>query len=725
MSAVSDRTPTSGAVHRPTTPERLREPLRRLKRRWNEAELPIRPRRADWPLPLRRTYLVGLFIFLVELIAFCIWNEIEVKRFALSADFAAYLQGAFLFGHGHLSPESTSYFRTLIDGQPQSAWGNAGEFFMVPLGILYRIWPHVVLLKWVQSLALVAAQAIAFTWMCELVAARNGPDASVRSGVWLAIVGLILLVANPWFIWASSFDVHSEPYAVPFVIAAARDIYYGRGRAWIWAICAMLCSAVGITYVVATCVSLALTSRRRARPALRIALLGLVYFVVLRACGYLNLVGPSTFKSIINGGAGGAYGERYVVNGVKHYTIGPNGDITLIGRQEIGPTYGQLLRTVITHPFNVVKALWVNHQNMWGTVSAGGLIGLLWLPVTVPVVDVLFQGGFVRGFSLPSFQNIILAGLIAVGTVAVLISLSQRLRGRRQWIVAVLGGVLAVNTLLWGVVWFPDITKQWLDIDPPAASQLAHDQRLIGPNDEVLASQGVVGAFGARQWAYSVNTLPDTIEVSPGRRVWFILAPYEGIETLDPTDTIEVISQLRTHPGVRLVNQRAGVWLFEWTPPRGVHRLTLSVHSGETTPAWAITGTSGRVVQADNTSAQHVTNTGRPGYVIDRAYWREPAGHWQVTLKIAASARTNVEVWNATTSRLLKRVVLQHTSGIEQLKLPVYLGRTGVQPVINGWGPWSIAPILRVGYSLEVRVWTGGRAGTVNVYSTALGAAGG
>ncbi len=70
-------------------------------------------------------------------------------------------------------------------------------------------------------------------------------------------------------------------------------------------------------------------------------------------------------------------------------------------------------------------------------------------------------------------------------------------------------------------------------------------------------------------------------------------------------------------------------------------------------------------------SAWFVTNTGAEGYVFNRALWRVPAGHYKVSVTLSASALTNVEVWDTTQSRLLKRIVVSATHGKTSLNLPV------------------------------------------------------
>ena len=75
-------------------------------------------------------------------------------------------------------------------------------------------------LLWLQDIGVCAAEAVAFTWLCEL--ARAAPPG--QDGAWLATAGLVLLVANPWIWWTISWDFHSETIAMPFAVLLARDL---------------------------------------------------------------------------------------------------------------------------------------------------------------------------------------------------------------------------------------------------------------------------------------------------------------------------------------------------------------------------------------------------------------------------------------------------------------------------------------------------------------------
>ena len=66
-----------------------------------------------------------------------------------------------------------------------------------PLAPFYWIWPHDVVLLWLQDLGIVVAEAVAFTWICELA----NRYCQGRRAVLLAGIGLVLLLANPWTWW--------------------------------------------------------------------------------------------------------------------------------------------------------------------------------------------------------------------------------------------------------------------------------------------------------------------------------------------------------------------------------------------------------------------------------------------------------------------------------------------------------------------------------------------
>ena len=212
---------------------------------------------------------------------FLIWSLILYQRFSLTLDFAQYQQAWYLIAHGQLNPYDTMG-RFLF-------WQNHAEFVMWPLALLYWVWPHGVTLLWLQDTAVVGAELVAFTWLCEIVRARCPEGA----GVWLAASGAVLLAINPWTWWAVSFDFHAESLAVLFTILLARDLAAHRRRAWFWLAGVLLCGDVAGTYVAGLGLGLLIGDRRsRLRGAL-ITVLGIAAVL---------------FITVIHGNKGSAHG---------------------------------------------------------------------------------------------------------------------------------------------------------------------------------------------------------------------------------------------------------------------------------------------------------------------------------------------------------------------------------------------------------------------------------
>jgi uncharacterized membrane protein len=165
-------------------------------------------RRVQEPAPpglwLRRVRWIGYTLLALQLIGFLAWSTLLYDRFAVSFDFAQFMQSWTLIAHGHLDPFDTVHRFPF--------WRDHSEFLVWPLAALYWVWPHGVTLLWVQDLCVVAAEAVVFTWLCE-TAVRYRPG---RGAALLASTGLVLLVADPWTWWAVSFDFHTESLALPF-----------------------------------------------------------------------------------------------------------------------------------------------------------------------------------------------------------------------------------------------------------------------------------------------------------------------------------------------------------------------------------------------------------------------------------------------------------------------------------------------------------------------------
>jgi hypothetical protein len=624
------------------------------------------------PRPLTWVRRAGYAVLGLKLAGFMVWSAILYHRFSLTPDFAQYQQAWYLIAHGHLDPYDS------VGGFP--FWRNHAEFIMWPIAPLYWVFPHGVLLLWLQDASVVGAEMVAFGWICDLAHRyRPGPDAR-----WLAAAGLVLLVANPWSWWSVSFDFHTECLAVLWVALLARDLYGRRRRAWLWLLPLLACGDVAGTYVLGLGLGLLLAVRGARRTGAVLAVLG---------------VGAVLFISAIHGNDGSGHGLQ-----AYDYLADPGhrGSISL----------PRLLEGLAAHPRAVAAQLWHKRLNLWANMGSSGLLGLGFVPLLPLFVIVALSNDLFRGFlfSEPIFQSLPVYVLLPVGTVGVLGWLTRRYR-RVGLVVTVL---VAAQAIGWAAVWAPRTPYQWLRVPASTAATLAAVQAKIPPSAAVFASQGVVGRFSGR---LEVRPIAGNLQLQPGQD-WFVFAPWAGIETQQTAGAMVLAGRLAGRLHATLVTDANGVWAFRWRPPPSLHRLRVPAGDAPL-PAWTAPGPAGRAVLTGPSSAWHVTSTGQAGYVADRLLWRQRPGQYQASVTLSATAPVNVEVWDDNSGTLLTRRAIPATSGVQTVNLPVDAAAYRA-PIFGGWGPF-VATLGRGprGQRIEVRVWSPG-GGTVNVYRARL-----
>jgi hypothetical protein len=634
------------------------------------AILKARPARAE---PLLRVRRIGYVVLGLKLAAFAFWSAVLYRHFALTPDFGQYQQACYLIAHGNLNPYDT------VGNFP--FWQNHSEFIMWPVALLYWMFPHGVLLLWLQDIGVVGAELVAFVWLCE-IAQRYRPGRDAR---WLAGAGLVLLAVSPWSWWAVSFDFHAECLAILFAALLAWDLAHGRRRAWAWVIPLLACGDVAYTYLVGLGLGVLIASRgSRTRGAL------------MTCVG----VGALLLMSVIHGDEGSGHGLQ-----AYDYLAAPGygGALSL----------PHLLTGLATHPFAVLATLWSKRLDLWANLASSGLAGLgfpLLLPLLVVVVvsNNLFSGFL---FSEPLFQSVPIYVLMPVATVGVLGWLTRRYR--RFGLVVT--GLVAAQAIGWAAVWGPRTPHQWLRVPGSTAATLAAVEARIPASAAVFASQGVVGRFAGR---YDVRPLNGNLPIRPGQD-WFIFTPWAGIETQKTAGAMFFAGQLASSMHATLVTDANGVWAFRWSPPPTLRRLR--VPSGTSPlPAWTAPGAAGRAVLTGPASGWHVTSTGREGYVADRLEWRRWPGQYQASVTLSATGPVNVEVWNNTGNKLLTRRSMPLTDGIQTVTLPVDAETGYHTPTYGGWGPFRAKfASTPAGERIEVRVWSPGSE-TVNVYNAQL-----
>jgi hypothetical protein len=691
MSAVPD------SVTLPTPDARQRQPqdrrrswlsVRGLWDRWKNAEEFVVPPRSQWPVALRRARLIGLCLLGIQFLGLCWWSNLLANRYALTQDFAIFAQAAHLIGAGHIDPYST------VLGQ--AFWRDHSFFMMWPLALIQSLWPRTVTLLWLQDAVTVGMEATALAWICDIAASMAVRGRTALAPAALVALGVVLLVSDPWMLWASSWDFHTEAFSALCAVATARNLYLGRKRAWLWALLTLSTGDVGASYLTAVGVSAALSGRHRLRSGGGVALLGVAWFAFISAVH----------------GATGSHANFYaqILTGSKNGVVRPH-ESSL-----------NVLSAAIGHPTRALTALWANRVDLWANLSPGGVMGLLWTPVLAPLALVLAESQLVSyvDISYPGFQNIIVVPLVTVGTVALLASLlsGHSWRRVRTWLASLLVAVLMLNAIVWSVIWIPQAAGRWLTVTPGAASTLRRVATRIAPGDEVVASQGIVGGFADREYVYDLGATTNAPAHTP--RAWVIFAPTQGIELAAPDATYADIASFARRPGVRLFAASHGIWAFEWNVPPATRSLALGAPRSSETPGWTVAGGAGEAVENGPQADWYTAGTSSPGYVVDQAYWREQAGTYSAEVTISTSQTANVEIWNATTSTLLSRQSVPDTNGKTTVQTTFSLASTPPEHIFSGFGPWSTDVAEPAGDQIEIRVWSPGGNDIVDVYRVGL-----
>jgi hypothetical protein len=619
---------------------------------------------------------VGYIVLAVQVVAFLCWSTLLYQRYALTADFAQYHQAWYQIAHGNLDPRDTLgrfWF-----------WQNHSEFMLWPAALLYWIWPHCVDLLWLQDIGVSVAEAVVFTWLCEIA----GKLRTSRDAAWLAGAGLLLLVIDPWIWWGISFDFHFETIGIAFAALLAWDMANGRRRAWWWVLPLLACGDVTGTYLAGIGLGIMLAGRGLRRQGTALACIGLMAVLLI---------------TILHGNRGSAHG-------LQAYSY-----LAVPGAKATGNlSMSRLVTGIAAHPVRVLSVLWSKRLDLWANLAPSGLVGLgflVLLPLIVIVVlaNTLFHGVL---FAEPLFQSLPVYVFMPVASVGVLCWLTSR----RRWLGLAVTGLVMAQAIGWTAVWGVRAPGQWLRVSAGTAATLARVEPLIPASAEVIVSQGVVGRFADHS---DVRIL-----LGPGLQpisrpdVWFVVVPASGVELESTGSAMAMIAELAGPLHARMVVHANGVWAFDWHRPAGVQ--VVKVPGLAPIPAWPTPGSAGRAVMTGSVSGWNVTSTGQRGYVVSGLAWQVSSGRYQASVTLSASGPVNVEVWDDTGDALLARRMLPASDGVQSISLPVDATTAYPAQLFQGWGPFRagfIAP--PPGQRIEIRVWSPGGE-TVRAYQADL-----
>jgi hypothetical protein len=631
---------------------------------------------------------VGLVVLGLQLLGLVVWSTVLADRFSLTRDFAVYHQSFWLIGHGQFDPIDT------LQGFP--FWQAHGEFLMWPLGLLGDLWPHPVTLLWLQDLAIVAAEAVALVWLCEIAGASR-PGATSWLPPVLCVAGVVLLVADPWIYWSVSFDFHFEIIGLPFVLLTARALSRSpSSRAtWWWVVLGLACGGVITTYLFCVGVAGVVAGKRWRRAGLLLVGISAGWLAVLA-----GLRADQAF---------------FLAGGYGYLTVGAG------QRAPTALSLGGLVRGVLTHPMNAARVLWDRRVDIYADVSSGGLLGVVLPWVLVPAVVAVLEGALYSktypGFIVPGYQVALLFVLVPVGTIWVLGVVGRR----RSWVAVVLALVVVANTVAWGVVWIPRTAGRWLSVTRGAATVLASAARYIPAADEVIASQGVAGDLSGRRWMYTIG-VPGSLPVHTST-VWVLVAPKQGPETVVASVSDAVIAELAGPLHARLVVHRSGVWVFRWRPAPDA-RLEVPA-AAWTVAGWTVAGPAGTAHTTGPVAGWNAASSGRPGAVVAGDGWSLAKGRYRAEVDMSSSVAVVVQAWDVTAGRVLASRVVTPSLRRDTVSLFFGLARVERRHPDNGVGPFSTlqAP-PPAGDDVEIRVRAPG-GGTVDVYGVGVGRASG
>lgn len=601
---------------------------------------------ATRPATLRRVRRVGLTILAVQLATLLVWSSFEAARHVQGPDFVGFYRAFYLISHGTLVP--TDWF------QAQAV------LIQWPLALLGLIWPHPITLLVVQDLAIVGAEAVAFLWICDLVAERQEVPATAY-----CLIGLALLALDPWIYWSASWDYHSEPLGTLFAVLAARDLFRGRRIAALWCVLTLMCGLVPATYLVGVGLSLLIARRRRV------------------VGGTVALTGVVWFELMVRLGAGGTLSNTSTVHGTEA-AVSVTSRISLL-----------------------IPEVWHHWLDVLANAMPAGLLGLFTAPV-IGIAGVTLGENFSQGNPnalVPSFQGIPLYIFVPIGTIVALMWLRRRFGVR---LANVLATAAVLNVVGWGAVWIPKTVPTWLRVSPAQSEAISHIEAMIPRRDGVVASQGIVGDFAGRNHFGVFDTAPTTLPIT-GPYTWFVIAPYAGIETATVAQSAQLIANLARDPNAKLKYvSNASVWAFR-VRASSAGASAVQVGGISSSNSAGLFATYGTAVRRGRMRSWYMEGSDRaPGPILWGDYYLEPVGRYRAQVRLAGSGRVSVQLWNATTNRELaaKSPVL---SGSEKVSLSgaiTKLDPTRSARAQRGIGPFQIDPVRAArGNVLEVLVY--------------------
>lgn len=489
----------------------------------------------------------GAVVLALWCLGLLVFSTTLYRRNNLTADFGSYNQAWTLIGQGHFDPHDTIFLNYV------PFWRNDFELILWPLGLLHLLTPKAIVLEWVQDLAVAATWFATYRWIIDYLGAKR---VAWRYTLLVAVAVLLVIVIDPAVYQTLLFDWHIEPISTFCMVMIGWNLWRGRHRqAWLWVLPVLLCGTFASVTLVGVGISAILAGMATRRSGFLLIVTGLCWITLI---------------SVIGANKG---------SGLDFYAY-------LAGRSTLpaGGGLGLVAVGILTHPNRPWDIITGRLSYLYALIKPVGIVGIAsaWgfgVPVVVLTANVLNSQ---LGFIYQPFQNSAVFPFLLLGTVMLLVGVAQRWSW--GWVAsAVVGALVLLQAVVYGWTTSPsNIRWAVARVTPATAGQLDHALDVIGPNDQVLATIGIMGRFSGRVGISWYN--PGGIYTVRAPVVYFVFDPANEntIPNATPADDLAAAAYVQHVLGAQVVFSTDGVTVLRWVPPRGTRAFSLP---GATVPA--------------------------------------------------------------------------------------------------------------------------------------------
>lgn len=478
-------------------------------------------RRGETQIP-RWIPIAGYCAFAVQLIVLILFDHLSVVRWNTTSDLGGYAQAWALIAHGHLNPYSS------IFGYP--FWRSHFELGMWPLSVLYWLHHSPETLKWLQSVAIVGAEVVGFSWVLSVVRRHNPPGIPAT----VAAVGYVLLaVANPAFYEGNWFDFHMDLLAIPFVLLAARALYLGRVRMpLIWSAAALLCGNVAGLYVAGLGVAALLISRKTRLTGGLLLVGGVLWVVIIGALGADKGSALDTYRYLASGGESGIIA---------------------------------LLVGIITHPHTPIHVLRTRVHLILHDLGGGGVIGALapWTGALIAAAVLPAALSSNAGYLTSPFQYQLATIALPVGAVLVVEWLSRRQIPRSRVAAGLVGAAVLVASMVYSLPRLHGTVTRWYVTSSAQVKVLDRIRAQLGPGTSLIVSENAIGGFAYWPKVLEWGWAPVTVVARPRQKFEFVVVD-NRLAVFTQTQSRELGRYLTRSFGATETVSTSGVHVYGW-----------------------------------------------------------------------------------------------------------------------------------------------------------------